>query len=135
MDNGNYIRLDNGDIYILQDIRDGIAYISSDYGFDKNRVKYSNKYLIGVLDEGDIVRIEYYSPSHDRRINRLFNVDWISSDRLHFDLSNGHMDFNLKLGEIYEEDYKPIITGIIPREKLLSSEQSFSDDSDMKLVL
>ena len=119
MDNGNYIRLDNGDIYILQDVRDGIAYISSDYGFDKNRVKYSNKYLIGVLDEGDIVRIEYYSPSHDRRINRLFNVDWISSDRLHFDLSNGHMDFNLKLGEIYEEDYKPIITGIIPREKLL----------------
>ena len=135
MDNGNYIRLDNGDIYVLHDLKDGIAYISPEYGFDKNRVRYSSKYLIGVLDVGDMVRIEYYSPREDMRIDRLFELEWISNDRYYFDFSNSHMNFNLKIGDIYDEEYKPIITGIIPREKLLSNEQQFSNDNDMKLVL
>lgn len=135
MDKGFYIRLDNGDIFVLHDTIDNKVYISPDYGFDIKRVKYACKHLIGVLDVGDLVRMDYYSTENKRRITGLFHLDWISEDRLHFDLSNGDMFLNLRNSDLTDEIYKPIITGVIPREKLPQIEQSFSNDSDMKLVL
>ena len=78
--------------------------------------------IIDILMEGDLVRIEFYSPRQETRVERLFEVEGISNGRHYIQLSNSHCNFLIVDGNYLprDEELEPIITSIITVEKLES---------------
>ena len=82
----------------------------------------SGSQIINILMKGDLVRIEYYSLAHQRRISRLFEVDDVIADGEYIQLSNAHCNFTIANGDFLPQylELKPVIKSVITIEKLES---------------
>lgn len=75
---------------------------------------------MNLLEENDLLSIEYYSPRYEERVTRLFEVDF-KYDK-YISLTNSHCTFNLTNGEYSELDKKlnPIIKSVVTKEQFNS---------------
>ena len=122
-----FVRLTSGEILLVNDENELMNYSKS---------RYSNN-ILDLLEEEDLVRIEYFSLRHNKRITRLFIVDEISDDRHFITINNGHMHFLISENDFLRNDKKlePVIVSFIPREKLLESECNLKEEKEKSLKL
>ena len=73
--------------------------------------------IIDLIEENDLLEIEYYSPRYKERVTRLFEVDYKYNE--YISLKNSYCTFQLKNGEYSESDKKlnPIIKSVVTKEK------------------
>lgn len=89
---------------------------------ESNLVKEPSPNIIDLIEENDLVRIEYYAPSYEERIIRIFVVDFKNENDIAFE--NSHCNLNIFDNEWSKHDIKlnPVIKGIITHEQIESME-------------
>ena len=89
---------------------------------DTNQIKGASNNIIDLIEEGDLVRIEYFSLRYERRVTRLFEVT--SKSKTYTCLDNSKCSFMLINNEFSEEDKElsPIIKSIVTKEQFSSME-------------
>ena len=81
----------------------------------------NNSNIIKLLENGDLLEIEYTSPRSKERTTRLFEVEKYINE--YFELCNHHMMFSIfngKFGKI-DKELNPVIKKIITKEELLKT--------------
>lgn len=98
---------------------DHIDYISS---CTHDEIIKSSSNIIDLIEENDLVRIEYYAPSYEERITRIFIIDFKNENDIAFE--NSHCNLNIFDNEWSKHDIKlnPVIKGIITHEQIESME-------------
>lgn len=83
----------------------------------RNDILKASKNIIGLIKEKDLVKIEYYSLRYEKRVTRLFEVDYIDKDYLIF--KNAYCTFQLKNNEWSKSDkqLEPIIKEFLTKEQ------------------
>ena len=86
--------------------------------YEEDILKASDK-IIELIEEKDLVEIEYYSLRKNERVTRLFEV---SKYNQYLTFSNAKCEFLLSCGEFTKEDkeLKPVIKSILTREQFES---------------
>lgn len=84
---------------------------------DRYIIGEPSKNIIDLIEENDLLSIEYYSPRYEERVTRLFEVDF-KYDK-YISLTNSHCTFNLTNEEYSELDKKlnPIIKSVVTKEQ------------------
>lgn len=123
MEDSKYVRLNDGEIIYGNSI-----------DINSNVLKRCDN-IIDLLEIGDLVTIEYFSPRANKRISRLFQVDHIWGDRHFITLGNAHMSFSIMDNEFCDEELNPIIMSIITKEKLDSIRYDFNEEKGLSLKL
>ena len=122
---GDYVRTKNGIIGKIID--KNMAEVDDRYELDYNNKLYyyyqiakSSSSIIDLLEEHDLVVIEYYSLRYKERVARLFEVDF--KDKKFIVLKNAYCDFMLENNKFNAKDkkLKPIIKSIITKEQIES---------------
>lgn len=74
--------------------------------------------IIDLIEVGDLVEIEFYSPRYEKRITRLFEVDFKNNSHITF--NNAHCQLNIIDGNWSNADklLKPIFKSIVTREQM-----------------
>lgn len=102
-----YIRTDKGTIAKIKDVEWDIIYtiaemkprykhwVTEKQCYTEDIIKHS-KNLIDLIEDEDIVILEYKSPKYRERITRRFEVSKIDDD-IRFE--NSHCDFHCKVGD------------------------------------
>lgn len=87
-----------------------------------NQVIKSSPNIIDLIEEGDLVKIEYFSNRYSKRVKRIFEVDYIYDKSICFE--NGYTRLNILNGEWSNQDkeLKPIIKSIVTKEQFESME-------------
>lgn len=117
-----YVRTKDGKIakFIKYDEEDKEELVTDYYEYStiwiKDVTKASHN-IIEILEEKDLVEIEYYSPRYKERITRLFEVDFKHKDNITF--GNTHCQLNIFDGEWGNHDQllEPVIKSIVTREQ------------------
>ena len=81
-----YVRFDDGKIVSFSE-------------FNRNFNSYDGRYckdVVDLLEENDMVRIEYFLPKEDKRVNQLFQVESVTGDNYYVVLKNAYMNFIIK---------------------------------------
>lgn len=107
-----YVRFDDGKIVSFSE-------------FNRNFNSYDGRYckdVVDLLEENDMVRIEYFLPKEDKRVNQLFQVESVTGDNYYVVLKNAYMNFIIKNNEFNHEELNPLIKAIIPNEKIKNIE-------------
>ena len=75
--------------------------------------------IIDLIEEEDLIKIEYYSERYEKRVTRLFEV---SKYNQYLTFSNAKCEFFLSCGEFTKEDkeLRPIIKSIVTKEQFES---------------
>ena len=125
----DYVRTKNGHIgkiidINLGDIQTRYELDNSDefhYEYKKDIIK-SSPNIIDLIEENDLVKIEYYAPGYEKRITRIFVVDFKNENDIAFE--NSHCNLNIFDNEWSKHDIKlnPVIKGIITHEQIESME-------------
>lgn len=96
------------------------AYNGKYNGFtNRNRtIIKSSPNIIDLLEEQDLVKIEFYSPRYEERVTRLFEVTF--KDEQYINLDNAKCQFMLTNGNWSWRDKKlnPVIKSVITREQI-----------------
>lgn len=102
-----------GSIVVDKDIHN-VKWVSK-----KNVLKVSEN-IMDLIEENDLLSIEYYSPRYEERVTRLFEVDYRHDEYL--SLKNAYCDFMLVNNEFRETDrsLNPIIKSVVTREQFNS---------------
>ena len=84
--------------------------------FEEKVVKVGHN-IIDLIEEKDLIEIEYYSPRYEERITRLFEVDFRHKNNITF--CNAHCQLNIFDGEWDKHDQllKPVIKSIVTKEQ------------------
>ena len=84
----------------------------------KNDILKHSPNLIDVLDEEDLVEIEYYAPRYKKRLKRVFEVEYTSGKGT-ITFYNAHMQLNVFDYEWGNNNkkYKPKIKSILTKEQ------------------
>ena len=87
--------------------------------YDEDILKASYN-IIDLIEEKDLVEIEYFSLRYNERVTRLFEVSFKEGKYIY--LSNAKCEFMLINGEFNEVDkeLKPIIKTIVTKEQFKS---------------
>ena len=88
-----------------------------------------NKKVLSSVQEGDLLRIEFYSRRYDERVEKLFEVSYIPQDRDVYTLDNKYMDFLIRDDEFLETEYDPVIKSVIYKSELDAIEHRFESIS------
>lgn len=73
--------------------------------------------ILDLLEEGDLVGIEYYSSQSEERVTRLFEVDYKYGKSMN--LMNSHFQFLVLDGKFLKsEEFKPVIRMVITKEQI-----------------
>ncbi len=93
--------------------------IGSKWGYTKDIVKTATD-VVDLMEENDLVKIEYYSPRYEKRVTRIFKVDFVYKKCVRF--LNSRCGLNIFNGEWSDEDIKlkPIIKQILTHEQFES---------------
>ena len=93
---------------------------------DEDIIK-SRPNIIDLIEEHDLVVIEYYSLRYNERVTRLFEVTF--KDGEYINLSNAKCEFMLVNGEFNKGDkeLKPIIKSIVTKEQFSQMEYKVGD--------
>lgn len=132
---GEYIRTYEGIIGKVledEDIRENGVYIDTtfldDYVDETNFVKYEDikKHslnLIDLIEENDIVKLEYYVRKYGKRITRRFEIEHISDEVIYFDNRYCSFCYDLKQ-HLYRDGkgYNPKLKSIVTKEQFKSIE-------------
>lgn len=95
---GEYVRTHLGNIHkIVMYDEENEKYITDTLKcFDEVAVYKHSKNLIDLIEDEDIVILEYKSPRYKKRITRRFEVSKIDDDIM---FENSHCDFLCKVGD------------------------------------
>ena len=100
------------------------AYNGKYNGFtNRNRtIIKSTPNILELLEEHDFITIEYYSLRYDKRVTRIFEVDY--KDEEFMALKNAYYDFILDNNEFDDRDkaLEPIIKSIVTSEQFSQME-------------
>ncbi len=98
--------------YELDEINSGIGFCSTEI----DSVKASHN-IIDLVEEKDFCEIEFYSLRYEKRVTRVFQIDYIIEDNICFE--NGHCQLNILHGKWSNEDNKlnPIIKRILTHDE------------------
>ena len=115
--NNGYIRTIGGNIYKVIGLENGKVKVSSenDDFVSIEEVTNSSNTIESILEENDLVEVEFYSLRYDKRVTRIFAVEG-KIERGYFRLVNSHMDFLVRDNIWSDTELNPIIKGIITRE-------------------
>lgn len=74
--------------------------------------------IVDLLEEGDLVGIEYYSSQSKERVTRLFEIDYKYGKSLN--LMNSHFQFLILDGKFSKksEEFEPIIRTVTTKEQV-----------------
>lgn len=130
---GDYVRTEISSLNIqrIGKIKEiiGEYFIHTDIGtYDKENIIKSSPKIMSLIEENDLLKIEYYSLIYNERVTRLFEVDY--KDKEFMTLKNAHCDFMLRNNEFNDEDkkLKPIIKSIVTYEQFKSMEYKVGDE-------
>ena len=86
----------------------------------RGEIKEVSENIIDLIEEDDLLSIEYYSPRYEERVTRLFEVDYRHNEYLR--LKNAYCDFMLVNNEFRETDrsLNPIIKSVVTKEQFNS---------------
>lgn len=109
------------------------SYIANDHNEDyrnvitRDEIIKSSPNIIELLEEHDFITIEYYSLRYDKRVERIFEVDY--KDKEFMTLKNAYCDFRLKNNEFNDKDkaLEPIIKSILTKEQFESMEYKIGE--------
>ena len=75
--------------------------------------------LIDIIEDGDFCKIEFYSPSYEKRRTRIFEVSKIDE---YITFENMHCDFFMINGEWSngDKELNPVIKSIVTKEQFES---------------
>lgn len=113
---GDYVRTKKGTIYQFNSTSSKAL-----SGAKKYMVK-SSPNIIDLIEEHDLLKIEYYSLRYNERVIRLFEVTF--KDNEYINLSNAKCEFMLVNGDFNKGDkeLEPIIKSIVTKEQFESME-------------
>jgi len=91
-------------------------------------IKEPSYNIIDLIEEGDLLKIEYYSLRYEERVIRLFEVTY--KDERYMNLVNGKCDFMLVNGEFNKSDKElnPVIKSIVTKEQFENMEYEVSNE-------
>lgn len=101
----------------------GEYFIHTDIGtYDKENIIKSSPKIMSLIEENDLLKIEYYSLRYNERVTRLFEVTF--KDNKYINLSNAKCEFMLVNGDFNKSDkeLEPIIKSIVTKEQFESME-------------
>lgn len=83
----------------------------------KEDIIKSSPNIIDLIEENDLLKIEYFSLRYNERVTRLFEVDYM--DAKFMCIKNSYCDFMLVNKEFNEDDKKlnPIIKSVLTHEQ------------------
>lgn len=133
---GDYIRTPYGIVKYVEDVmlfdcdcdksfkKVDVEIHCDDYEFivhDDEIIK-SNSNILELLEEQDLVKIEFYSPRYEERVTRLFEVTF--KDEQYINLDNAKCQFMLTNGNWSWRDKKlnPVIKSVITKEQFSQME-------------
>lgn len=90
---------------------------------EDNLVKEPSHNIIEVIEVGDFLKIEFFSPTYEKRVKRLFEVTY--KDERIINLNNAKYGFLLFDNDFHKDDIKefePIVKSIITKEQFESIE-------------
>ena len=95
-------------------------YAEETFVLDESEVIKSSENIMDLIEENDLLSIEYYSPRYEERVTRLFEVDYRHNEYLR--LKNTYCDFMLVNNEFRETDrsLNPIIKSVVTKEQFNS---------------
>ena len=111
-----FVRTKNGKLYSAIKYENDKVYFSNnseDY-ITMNQISIASDNIEDLFEEHDFLEIEFYSARYDKRVSRLFEIEYIRGNT--YSLQNAHMYFSVYNGEWTDIELKPIIKGIITRE-------------------
>lgn len=78
-----------------------------------NEIIKSSPNIIDLIEENDLVKIEYYAPRYNKRVERIFEVEYKDKDWIRF--KNSHCELCIFHHQWSGEDskLKPIIKSIV----------------------
>lgn len=131
---GDYVRLDrcqginkiedfdeDRNKYILEDVI-GDEWGEETFLLDENDVINYSSNIIDLIEEGDFIKIEFFSNRYSKRLERIFEVDYVINKSICFE--NGHCQLNILDGKWsnQDEELNPIIKTIVTKEQFKSME-------------
>ena len=138
MNVGDYVRTINGIIAKIESKRDYTTgdYIGGENDFflnvnhsyqDYDRIVKSSPNIIDLIEENDLITIEYYSLRYSERVTRLFEVTY--KDDEYIVLDNAKCSFMLKNNDFNRKDkqLEPIIKSIVTKEQFSQMEYKVGD--------
>ena len=119
---GDYVRTKEGNIYKIAKLGYNNETFWSDNDDGWFEMYKSSPNIIDLIEENDLVRIEYYAPSYEERITRIFVVDFKNENDIAFE--NSHCNLNIFDNKWAKHDIKlnPVIKSIITHEQIESME-------------
>lgn len=124
---GDYVRTKRKGIFKLDDslyynenFKEYWFKAPTDYGDNRTTersVIKSSPNIIKLIEENDLLKIEYYSLRYDTRVTRLFEVNF--KDEKYINLANAKCEFRLIDNNWSEEDkaLNPVIKSIVTKEQ------------------
>ena len=102
-------------------------YNDNGYWFNEENIIKSSPNIIDLIEEGDLVKIEYYSLRYEERVTRLFEVYY--KDNKFMNLGNTKCEFMLVDGDFNDKDKKlePIIKSIVTKKQFERMEYKIGD--------
>lgn len=82
--------------------------------------------VIDLFEEKDLVEIEFYSLRAEKRITRLFEVDF--KDDSHITFNNAHCQLNIVDGIWSDADLKPVFKSIVTKEPFENVKYRIGDE-------
>lgn len=96
------------------------------YGLSPKNVIKASFNIIDLIEVGDLVEIEFYSPRYEKRITRLFEVDFKNNSYITF--NNAHCQLNIVDGIWSDADLKPVFKSIVTKEQFENVEYRIGDE-------
>ena len=110
----------NNDFYIHTDIKGEVIY--------KSMIVKASHNIIDLIEEKDLLEIEYFSLRYEKRVTRLFEVTY--KEGRFINLDNAKCQFMLIDNDWTDNDkeLEPIIKSIVTKEMFSSMEYRLGDD-------
>lgn len=94
--------------------------------YDEDTVTKASYNIIDLIEVGDLVEIEFYSPRYEKRITRLFEVDFKNNSHITF--NNAHCQLNIVDGIWSDADLKPVFKSIVTKEQFENAKYRIGDE-------
>lgn len=110
-------------------------FIDSDYiemAIENSEIPLPSFNIIDLIEEQDLVEIEFYSQRRKKRITRLFEVDFIYDNDITFD--NAHCQLNIIGGSWSNADkrLKPVFKSVVTKEQFENMKYRIGDKTNDK---
>lgn len=129
---GMYIRTNYGKIDKILKLNEsyvkGVSQKDEFYAYDIEKIVKASYNIIDLIEEKDLLEIEYFSLRYEKRVTRLFEVTY--KEGRFINLDNAKCQFMLIDNDWTDNDkeLEPIIKSIVTKEQFSSMEYRLGDD-------